>query len=342
MVQAYDGTGNESRLRSVDASAKPLTTTDEGRKVDQLLHEHQTYEFGGPAGVTAMMVGFPILMYYLWICLWFYDGKLVYPTSCEDIVPFLARILGFFRPNGYAWKVYTGLVVYQLLLASVMPGYQQEAAALHYCHIFRLTEIIDNYGHIMSVTMIYGFAVFFSMYFITVAAGNEIRMSGNFIYDVFVRISWVIVFFLAVSGGCHQYEQYGYVTPVRPLYHEKWGFMVIFWNFAGVPFLCRHTYTLVCMASHDPSNYQFSTPTYVIIFAVLLMAYYIWDTSLTQKRGTLKKPEFIQTAHGSSLLISGWWRYSRKPNYVADWTMSHCWGAVIGSATTIPYFYSVF
>ena len=60
------------------------------------------------------------------------------------------------------------------------------------------------------------------------------------------------------------------------------------------------------------------------------------------------------------LLISGWWRYSRKPvgyiricsftllivrlpqNYVADWTMSFCWGAVIGGATIIPYFYSVF
>ena len=50
------------------------------------------YEFGGPWGVTAMMIGFPILMYYLWICLWFYDGKLVVPTSVDDIVPFLHRM----------------------------------------------------------------------------------------------------------------------------------------------------------------------------------------------------------------------------------------------------------
>jgi hypothetical protein len=42
MVQSYGGTENELRQRSVDASAKPLTTTDEGRKVDQLLDEHQT------------------------------------------------------------------------------------------------------------------------------------------------------------------------------------------------------------------------------------------------------------------------------------------------------------
>jgi len=85
----------------------------------------------------------------------------------------------------------------------------------------------------MSVAIIYGFVVSFGVYFVTVATGNQIRMSGNFIYDVFmgaclnprigpidlkmwaeVRIPWVIVFFLAVSGGCLQYERYGYVTPV--------------------------------------------------------------------------------------------------------------------------------
>jgi len=38
------------------------------------------------------MTFFPCLMYYLWICLWFYDGKLVYPTSSEDIKPFLGRM----------------------------------------------------------------------------------------------------------------------------------------------------------------------------------------------------------------------------------------------------------
>jgi hypothetical protein len=86
----------------------------------------------------------------------------------------------------------------------------------------------------MTVAMIYGFGVSFFMYFWTVARGEQLRMSGNFIYDVFmgaalnprighidlkmwaeVRIPWVIVFFLAVSGACKQYELYGYVTPVR-------------------------------------------------------------------------------------------------------------------------------
>lgn len=38
-----------------------------------------------------MMLGFPPLMYYLWTCLVFYDGKLVGPKSLsvEDIKGFL-------------------------------------------------------------------------------------------------------------------------------------------------------------------------------------------------------------------------------------------------------------
>lgn len=153
-------------------------------------------------------------------------------------------------------------MVFQLILAFIMPGYKQEglpvpslgyktlmyncnaiaclyatmvaAAGLHVTNIFRLTEIIDNYGHLMTVAIIYGFAVSFGMYFLTIARGQQMRMSGNLAYDVFmgavlnprignvdlkmwaeVRIPWVIVFFLAVSGACKQYEQYGYVTPVR-------------------------------------------------------------------------------------------------------------------------------
>jgi delta24(24(1))-sterol reductase len=157
--------------------------------------------------------------------------------------------------------VYGGNIVFQFILALVMPGYKQEglpvpslnyktliyncnalyslyatmatAAVLHYTNTFRLTEILDNFGHLMSVAMICGFSISFGCYFFAIATGSQIRMSGNFIYDVFmgailnprigsvdlkmwaeVRIPWVIVFFLAVSGGCKQYEELGYITPV--------------------------------------------------------------------------------------------------------------------------------
>jgi len=157
--------------------------------------------------------------------------------------------------------MYTGFVAFELLVAFIMPGYQQEglpvpslnyktlmyncnalgcvyttivvAGLLHHFQIFRLTEIIDNFGSLMTVSMIFGLGVSLGVYFLTVATGNQIRMSGNFIYDMFmgailnprigsvdlkmwleVRIPWMLLFLIAVSGGIKQYETYGYISPV--------------------------------------------------------------------------------------------------------------------------------
>jgi delta24(24(1))-sterol reductase len=74
------------------------------------------------------------------------------------------------------------------------------------------------------------------------------------------------------------------------MFHEKWGFMVIFWNFAGVPFVSprnyiglvialirnnrqTYVYSVVYMASHEPEKYKFSTPVYIALFGTLLTAY---------------------------------------------------------------------
>lgn len=160
--------------------------------------------------------------------------------------------------------MYSGNFFFQLFIAWVLPGFKQEGLpvpslgyktlmyncnaiqcwyttivvsfVLHWTGIFRLTQIIDNYGHIMTVAMIYGFGVSFLTYFHAVLTKTTIRMSGNFVYDFFmgaalnprlgpvdlkmwaeVRIPWVIVFYLAVSGACKQYDTLGYVTPVSSL-----------------------------------------------------------------------------------------------------------------------------
>lgn len=102
----------------------------------------------------------------------------------------------------------------------------------------------------------------FGMYFWTVARGEQIRMSGNFAYDVFmgailnprigsvdlkmwaeVRIPWNIVFFLAVSGACKQYEQYGYVTPVRILCYQRDNNLKH--HFQNMAFMCLATWLYV-------------------------------------------------------------------------------------------------
>jgi delta24(24(1))-sterol reductase len=110
------------------------------------------------------------------------------------------------------------------------------SAVLHYTGLFRLTAIIENFGSVMTVAMFYGFFVSGLTYAIAVYTGTAMRMSGNFFYDYWmgaplnprigsvdlkmwaeVRIPWVLLFLIAVSGGCQQYEKYGSVTPVcRP------------------------------------------------------------------------------------------------------------------------------
>jgi len=145
------------------------------------------------------------------------------------------------------------------------------------------------------------------------------------------------------------------------MFNEKFGFLLSFWNFAGVPF--TYCYSVVYMAAHPPHYYKFSTPTYVFMFSLLLFVHWVFDSSMAQKsrfrmqlQGTLKvrwtfpqwpwstleDPKYLQTEHGNALLIDGWWQFLRKPNYTADLVQSFLWGAIAGFSSPIPYFYFCF
>lgn len=58
-------------------------------------------EFGGSFGVSAMMIGFPLLMWYMWIGSTFYGGGLPLPTEGQTLGEFfqhlfdLVHLLGF-------------------------------------------------------------------------------------------------------------------------------------------------------------------------------------------------------------------------------------------------------
>jgi delta24(24(1))-sterol reductase len=55
--------------------------------------------------------------------------------------------------------------------------------------------------------------------------------------------------------------------------------MLIFWNCAGVPLVyCFNSYYIL---KHGP--FEHSTPYTVFCFALLIVAYYIWDTCNSQK-----------------------------------------------------------
>lgn len=115
------------------------------------------------------------------------------------------------------------------------------------------------------------------------------------------------------------------------MYYEKWGFMLIFWNMAGVPLSYCHC--TLYLSNHHPSTYAHSYPVLAWFFISYLFAYWVWDTGNSQKnmfraqeRGyelnrnafpqlpwkKVQNPQKIPTSTGDSLLCDGWYKYARK------------------------------
>ncbi|RGB34830.1 ergosterol biosynthesis ERG4/ERG24 [Rhizophagus diaphanus] len=416
---------NINGITSVDIKQKKnVTLIDTDNEI--------VFEFGGPWGVTAMMIGFPLLMFYLWGCLQFYRGKLVLPLEGE----LWSQIIKEAWPTWYATKIYLMFCLYELFLAYFMPGPIVKGAPvaslngkkldylcngvmswyvtlitsyiLHRYGYFRLTEIIDNLGPLMTVAIITGFTITFTVYIVTIIQGNQYRMSGNIAYDLFmgaalnprlgrvdlkmfaeIRVPWVVLFYISVSAAVKEYEMFGYVSASMAfmvlahfLYvnacakgeecipttwdmtYEKFGFMLIFWNFAGVPFTyCLGTLYLHLSSIDNGRPIQHSPVWTFFCYALLISGYYIWDTANSQKNrfrmilngtyiprgtfpqlpwGTLENPSYIKTKQGNLILTSGWWGYARKIHYSADLMMAFSWGFICGFNTPIPYFYPAF
>ncbi|KAI9684706.1 MAG: C-24(28) sterol reductase [Trizodia sp. TS-e1964] len=417
-------------------SAKIVDGWVEGKdsKIDYSGH----FEFGGSLGVTVMMVGFPLLMWYMWIGATYYDGHLPLPEEAQSIQDFLKHLVdlvyeGAF-PSAKAWLIYWVFFIFEAACYILLPGITVEgkplaheggrklsyycsglwsfyttiavAAALHFTGVFPLYVLIDEFGPLMSVAIITGFLVSFVAYFSALYRGAQHRMTGYHIYDFFmgaelnprmfgildfkmffeVRLPWYILFLLSCAAAARQYEQFGWVsgevgflvmahflyanacskgeeciTTTWDIYYEKWGFMLIFWNLAGVPLSYCHC--TIYLANHAPSVYHWNPYALTALYLTYLFVYWIWDTTNSQKnrfrqqeRGTLtlrkafpqlpwqtvENPEFIKTDTGDSILVDGWYGYARKIHYTCDLFFALSWGAVTGFSSPFPWFYPLF
>lgn len=277
------------------------------------------------------------------------------------------------------------------------------AVGLHVTGLLRLTEWADHLGPILTTAILFADAVAVTAYFGTVAAGRQTRMSGNFVYDFFMgailnprlgpidlklfceaRISWMLLFLLSLSAAAKHYQLHGFVTAPMvfmvfahalyanacmkgeecipttwDIFYEKWGWMLIFWNLVGVPYVyCFNSFYLLDRAPITHSNVYM-----LALVAVLLFAYYVWDTSQSQRNrfrmqirgtyvkrhtfpqlpwGTLKSPRFLSTADGGTLLVDGWWRFARKIHYAADIVMALTWALSCGFGGALPFLYPAF
>jgi Delta24(24(1))-sterol reductase len=367
-------------------------------KIDYSGH----FEFGGSLGVSCVMVGFPLIMYYMWLGATYYDGKPPLPAKDESVLDFVKHLghllyTGAF-PSLKAWAMYWVFFVFEGLLYVFAPGIWVKgkplpheggkqlnyycsgmwswwttivvASTLHLTGIFKLYTIMDEFGPLLSVAIFSGTLVSIIAYFSAIARGAQHRMTGAPIYDFFmgaelnprmfgvldfkmffeVRLPWYILFLLSLGTAARQYENYGYVSgevcfvlmahflyanacskgeecivPTWDMYYEKWGFMLIFWNMAGVPLSYCHC--TIYLANHPPADYMWNRWALGTLFLAYLFVYWVWDTTNSQKNRfrsqelgglsdrkafpqlpwqTVKNPRVIKSENGGTILADGW------------------------------------
>ncbi|EAQ90721.1 hypothetical protein CHGG_02656 [Chaetomium globosum CBS 148.51] len=355
------------------------------------------YEFGGPWFVSLMMVGFPILMWYMWIGATYYDGGFPVRTTGQSWGDFASHLVNLVYtgafPHTKAWMIYWIFFIVEGAFYCLMPGiwaygkplehmggkqlkYYCSAytswyatltivGGLHFSGVFPLYTIIDEFGPLLSVSILSGWLVAIVAYVSALARGAQHRMSGNNVYDFFmgaelnprmfgildfkmffeVRMPWSASLMLAhfLYGNAHGQRARELIVTTWDMYYEKWGFMLIFWNLSGVPLSNRWALAALYVS-------------YVFV-------YWIWDSANSQKnrfrsmeRGTLVKrntfpqvpwqtlynPKTIETGLGDKILADGWYGMARKVHYTCDVYFATTWGLITGFNSPFPWFYPVF
>lgn len=198
------------------------------------------------------------------------------------------------------------------------------------------------------------------------------------------RWSWTTLMLLTASCAMVQYKQVGYVSKEMgvmlfahwlysnatakgehcipgtwDMFNENFGWMLNFWNIAGVPFLyCYQSFYI--LKNHAKLSEQLSIYFIIFVYLLLLLAYYVFDSANCQKASyklgdQIKRATFPQVPWGvlpqncrciptpkGRLLADGWYAHVRKIQYTGDIVMALCWGLACGFESPLPYFYCAF
>ena len=211
-----NGTPNGHTDEHAKDKKKIIDGWEEGKdpRIDYSGHR----EFGGAWGVSAMMIGFPLLMWYMWIGATYYDGHLPLPVKGENLSRFICNMChlvyeGAF-PTVKAWTIYWSFFLFEMVCYIYLPGATTKgkplaheggkqltyycsgvwsfyttiavAATLHVTGVFKLYTLIDEFGPLMSVAIITGYLISFIAYFSALYRGVEHRMTGSPVYDFFM------------------------------------------------------------------------------------------------------------------------------------------------------------
>ena len=176
------------------------------------------FEFGGSLGTLALMLGFPLLMWYMWIGATYYDGKAPMPVAGQSWSDFGWHLYDIVYTGAFpslkAWTMYWGFIIFEGACYCLLPGvwaygkplahdggkqlkyfcnanfsmYFTAAvlAVLHFTGVLPLYTVLDEFGPLLTVAIFSGVLVSFVAYFSAIWRGAQHRMTGHPIYDFFM------------------------------------------------------------------------------------------------------------------------------------------------------------
>jgi hypothetical protein len=92
-IAPVNDTAEISRRPKSSSGANGIGQSKSKGKPAHKVDNSGEFAFGGTLGTTAMMLLFPVLMYYLWICATFYGGSLLVKKGSETWFTCLDRMI---------------------------------------------------------------------------------------------------------------------------------------------------------------------------------------------------------------------------------------------------------
>jgi delta24(24(1))-sterol reductase len=118
----------------------------------------EEFEFGGSLGAIGLMIGFPILMWYMWIGATYYNGKLPLPKENETLSEFAQHLVNLVYEGSYpttkAWIIYWMFFVVEILMYCYMPGVSMQGRPLPHEDFKRLPYYCSAYSSFYTTILI--------------------------------------------------------------------------------------------------------------------------------------------------------------------------------------------
>lgn len=105
-------------LRKTDISPDAALRTEHKPRYND--GESDEFEFGGSFGAASLMIGFPLLMWYMWVGATYYNGHLPVPDADQTWADFVCHLTQLAYEGAYptakAWAVYWTFFIVEALM----------------------------------------------------------------------------------------------------------------------------------------------------------------------------------------------------------------------------------